>query len=217
MNGPPGLSRPRVMVAAAVVATITLGATACSGRTGAGVAASVSATTRVESTSRPAPSSTSGGAVEVAPLARSTPVRLLIPAIGVDSRLMDLGLQADGSLEVPPNAFPAGWYTRAPTPGELGPAIILGHVHWNGPGVFYDLHKVKPGDLVIVTRADGSKPAFRITRVAAFRKVQFPTKLVYGNIDHAGLRLITCGGFDSRSGHYEDNIVVFADLIAPTP
>lgn len=130
---------------------------------------------------------------------------------------MDLGLQADGSLEVPPNAFPAGWYTRAPTPGELGPAIILGHVHWNGPGVFYDLHKVKPGDLVIVTRADGSKPAFRITRVAAFRKVQFPTKVVYGNIDHAGLRLITCGGFDSRSGHYEDNIVVFADLIAPTP
>jgi Sortase domain len=205
------------MVAAAVVATITLGVSACSGRTGAGVAASVPATTQVQPTSRPAPSSTSGAAVAVTPLARSTPVRLLIPAIGVNSRLMRLGLQADGSVEVPPNAFPAGWYTKAPTPGELGPAIILGHVHWNGPGVFYDLQKVKPGDQIVVTRADGSKPAFRITRIAAFRKVQFPTKLVYGDIDHAGLRLITCGGFDSRARQYEDNIVVFADLIAPTP
>ena len=204
-------------MAAAVVAAVTLGATACSGRTGAGVAASVPATTRVQPTSRPAPSSTPGAALEVTPLARSTPVRLLIPAIGVDSRLMRLGLQADGSVEVPPNAFPAGWYTPSPTPGELGPAIILGHVHWNGPGVFYDLHKVKPGDQIIVTRADGSKPAFRIARVAAFPKVQFPTKVVYGNIDHAGLRLITCGGLDSRSGKYEDNLVVFADLIAPTP
>ena len=158
-----------------------------------------------------------GPAVEAAPLARSTPVRLRIAAIGVDSRLMDLGLRADGSLEVPPSGFPAGWYTGAPTPGELGPAIIVGHIDWNGPGVFYDLHKLKPGDQVTVTRADGSKPAFRITRVAQFRKDQFPTKLVYGNIDHAGLRLITCGGsFNSRSGHYEDNIVVFADLIAPT-
>jgi Sortase domain len=140
-----------------------------------------------------------------------------IPAIGVDSGLMDLGLNTDGSLEVPPNGFPAGWYTGGPTPGELGPAIIAGHIDWNGPGVFYNLHNLQPGDQVTVTRADGSHPAFRVSKVAQYPKDQFPTTLVYGNIDHAGLRLITCGGsFDSQSGHYDDNTVVFADLIAPT-
>jgi hypothetical protein len=204
-------------IAAALFATTTIGATACSDQTAAVVAPSPSATSRVQPSSRPVPSSTSGPAVEAAPLARSTPVRVRIAAIGVDSPLMDLGLRADGSLEVPPSGFPAGWYTGGPTPGELGPAIIAGHIDWNGPGVFYNLHNLKPGDQVTVTRADGSKPAFRVTRVAQFPKAQFPTKLVYGNIDHAGLRLITCGGsFDSQSGHYEDNIVVFADLIAPT-
>ncbi len=129
---------------------------------------------------------------------------------------MALGLRADGSMQVPPGGFPAGWYTGGPTPGELGPAIIAGHVDWNGPGVFFRLHNLKNGDEVSITRADGSKPVFRVTRVAQFRKDRFPTKLVYGNIDHAGLRVITCGGsFNSQSGGYEDNIVAFADLVAP--
>ena len=225
VSSSPRLAHPATMVMAALLATINIGATACSGQTAAVVAPSPSATSRVQPssrpvpspTSRPVPSSTSGPAVEAAPLARSTPVRVRIAAIGVDSGLMDLGLRADGSLEVPPSGFPAGWYTGGPTPGELGPAIIAGHIDWNGPGVFYNLHNLKPGDQVTVTRADGSRPAFRVTRVAQFPKDQFPTKLVYGNIDHAGLRLITCGGsFNSQSGHYEDNIVVFADLIAPT-
>lgn len=141
------------------------------------------------------------------------PVRLRIPAIGVDSALIDLGLTDDGTMEVPPGGFPAGWYTGAPTPGELGPAIIAGHVDKLGPAVFYNLRKLKPGELITVTRKDGSTPVFRVTRVATFAKAQFPTKQVYGNIDGAGLRLITCGGsYNSRSGHYEDNIVAFADL-----
>jgi len=119
-------------------------------------------------------------------------------------------------MEVPPGGFPAGWYTGGPAPGELGPAIIAGHVDWHGPGVFYKLRHATPGDQVTVTRADGSKPVFRVTRVALFPKNQFPTKSVYGNLDHAGLRLITCGGsFNSHTGHYEDNIVVFADLVVP--
>ena len=118
-------------------------------------------------------------------------------------------------LEVPPTGFPAGWYVGGPTPGELGPAIIVGHIDWKGPAVFHHLHEAQPGDLVIVTRADGSTPTFRITRLAQFPKNKFPTTLVYGNLDHPGLRLITCGGvLDKTTGHYKDNIVVFADLIS---
>lgn len=151
-------------------------------------------------------------------MARSVPVRLQIAAIGVDSRLMDLGLRDDGSMEVPPGPFPAGWYTGAPTPGELGPAIIAGHVDLNGPGVFLKLRDLRRGDRATITRKDGTTAVFRVTRVASFPKDQFPTSLVYGNIDHAGLRLITCGGqFNQASGHYEDNVVAFAELVTPAP
>jgi LPXTG-site transpeptidase (sortase) family protein len=129
---------------------------------------------------------------------------------------MALGLRSDGTMQVPARGFPAGWFTGAPTPGELGPAIIAGHVDMKGPGVFYDLHKLTAGDRVIVTRKDGTEPVFRVTQVQRFAKDAFPTKLVYGNIDHAGLRLITCGGtFNRSTGHYQDNIVVFADLVPP--
>jgi len=153
--------------------------------------------------------------VGATPMARSVPVRVQIPAIGVDSELMELGLQADGTMEVPPEGFPAGWYTGAPTPGELGPAVIAGHVDWDGPGVFYDLHN-QIGDQVTVTRADGSAPVFRVVRVEQYPKVGFPTDEVYGDIDRAGLRLITCGGvFNRATGHHDDNIVVFAELIDP--
>jgi len=129
---------------------------------------------------------------------------------------MRLGLRGDGTLEVPKGGFPAGWYDRGPTPGEMGPAVIVGHVDMNGPGVFYKLHNMKPGDQVTITRADGSKPVFRVKKVEQYLKNSFPTQLVYGNLDHAGLRLITCGGtFNTQTGHYEDDLVVFADLITP--
>lgn len=145
----------------------------------------------------------------------AAPVRLQIPSIGVDTELMDLGLQADGSLEVPPNGFPAGWFTGAPTPGELGPAIIAGHVDWGGQaGVFFDLRDLASGDAIAITREDGSTADFRVTRVERHAKDEFPTEAVYGDLDHAGLRLITCGGdFDPRMRSYNDNLVVFAELV----
>jgi sortase (surface protein transpeptidase) len=128
---------------------------------------------------------------------------------------MRLGALADGTMEVPPVGFPAGWYSNAPTPGELGPAILAGHVDWGGrPGVFYRLRDLKSGDKITVDRQDGSAAVFRVTRVEQFPKNDFPTGLVYGDIDHAGLRVITCGGaFDRRARSYESNIVVFADLV----
>ena len=211
------MTRSRVMVAGQLAA-ITLGMVGCSGEPGATLRPSVSAPSRVVppvlGLSRVAPSPEPRG-LKAAALSRSSPVRLQIAAIGVDTGLMELGLRSDRSMEVPPGGFPAGWYTGAPTPGELGPAIIAGHIDMNGPGVFYKLHLMKPGNLVTVTRADRSKAVFRVAQVRQFPKAHFPTDLVYGNIDHAGLRLITCGGtFNSQSGHYEDNIVVFADLVS---
>jgi sortase (surface protein transpeptidase) len=156
-----------------------------------------------------------GAAPGVAPMDRSTPVRLRVPAIGITSLLMDLGVAGDGTLEVPPGAYPAGWFTGSPTPGEVGPAVIAGHVSYNGvDGVFYDLHSLRPADKVIVRRSDGSVAIFRVTRVAQYAKTRFPSAVVYGDIDHAGLRLITCGGFDSGTDSYRTNVVVFADLEA---
>ncbi len=149
----------------------------------------------------------------------SAPLRVQIPAIGVDSSLMPLGLRDDGSMQTPPTGFPAGWYTGGPTPGQLGPAVIAGHVDWAGhAGVFFRLRSLKPGDLVAVARADGTTAHFRVTHVREFSKATFPSGAVYGNLDHPGLRLITCGGsFDQAAQSYRDDIVAFADLIPGSP
>ena len=144
----------------------------------------------------------------------SAPVRLRIPAIEVDSDVMALGLRGDGTLDVPPEGFPAGWYTGGPTPGELGPAIIAGHVNWAGShGVFFSLGELERGEEIYIEREDGSTAVFHVQAVQQFPKDQFPTEAVYADIDHAGLRLITCGGsFDQQARSYRDNIVVFAEL-----
>ncbi|WP_242676635.1 class F sortase [Rhodococcus sp. ABRD24] len=149
------------------------------------------------------------------PTAQARPVRIQAPAIGLDSGLIDLGLNADGTLEVPPEGFPAGWYSGSPVPGEVGPAVVAGHVDWAGsPGVFHRLHDLLPGDAITVTRADGAQADFRVTAVEDHAKSAFPTARVYGDLDHPGLRLITCGGeFDSGASTYRDNTVVFADLV----
>ena len=153
-------------------------------------------------------------------LARSAPVSLNIPAIGVRSPLLDLGLNPDGTVQVPSLDDPdskAGWYRNSPTPGALGPAIILGHIDSKkyGPGVFYDLGRLQPGQEIDVTRADGTIAVFRIDGVRSYPKDNFPSLQVYGNIDHAGLRLITCGGvFDPSKSSYQSNIVVFASLVS---
>lgn len=148
------------------------------------------------------------------PLSASPPVALSIPALGVAADVVRLGLEEDGSMEVPAGAALAGWFEQGPTPGEIGPAVLAAHVDWaDEPGVFRDVAALEPGDDVLVARADGTTAAFRVERVVSYPKTRFPTDAVYGDLDHAGLRLITCGGtFDEPSGDYADNVVVFAEL-----
>lgn len=168
----------------------------------------------------------SGSTAERGPaLPRSLPISISIPAIGVRSRLLYVGLNPDGTIQVPPLNDPpltneAAWYKYSPTPGQLGPSIIEGHVDSlrAGPSVFFRLGALKPGDLVYVTLADGRVAVFKITGVRLYRKSQFPTSTVYGNTDYAALRLITCGGsFDEQSHHYTSNVVAFASLVSSHP
>jgi sortase (surface protein transpeptidase) len=148
------------------------------------------------------------------PVAR--PVSVEIPAIGVRSRLIHLGLTASGTLQVPPTAAIAGWYTGSPRPGQTGAAVIVGHIDSrSGPGVFFRLRLMRPGELVYVKRANGSLAVFRVTAVRTYLKARFPTSAVYGAVPNSQLRLITCGGaFDQVTGHYLSNVIVFATLQA---
>jgi sortase (surface protein transpeptidase) len=146
-------------------------------------------------------------------------VRITIPAIKVNSSLQQLGLSSPGVMAVPvpgPHYNEAGWYKYSPTPGSLGPAVIVGHVDSaaEGPSVFYLLGGLKPRDQVYVTLANGSVARFAVDAVRRYPKVHFPSQLVFGNTTAADLRLVTCGGpFDSATGHYLDNIIVLASLV----
>lgn len=142
----------------------------------------------------------------------AAPVSLTIPVIGVDTKLITLGLNPNGTLQVPSTTAVAGWYTGGPRPGAIGSAIIVGHVDsYRGPGVFFRLRTLKRGDKVYVRRADGTLAVFRVTLVQEYPKDHFPTESVYGPTPDAELRLITCGGtFDSTTGHYLSNYIVYA-------
>ncbi|WP_233488626.1 class F sortase [Blastococcus sp. TF02-9] len=171
----------------------------------------------------PAPSTASETPPPVAPAPPvAEPVSVGIPAIDVTSGLLRLDLNGDGTVQVPPleRDDKAGWYQRGPAPGAVGPAVMLGHVDSAeyGPGVFFDLGALQPGDEVEVARADGTVALFAVDRVERHPKNAFPTIEVYGNTSDAQLRLITCGGdFDSGARSYEDNIIAFATLTGARP
>jgi LPXTG-site transpeptidase (sortase) family protein len=161
------------------------------------------------------PGDASADAVMDGVLPYSRPVQLHIPEIGVSTGLVRLGLEPDGTMEVPKTARTAGWYRGAPTPGERGPAVVTAHVDWlQEKGVFHDLGRMRPGDAVTVDRADGVALMFRVTRTEQYSKSRFPSQEVYGDTDGAELRLITCAGrFDNAARSYLDNLEVYARLV----
>jgi LPXTG-site transpeptidase (sortase) family protein len=140
------------------------------------------------------------------------PKRIEIPAIGVSAPVIPLGLEGDRTLEVPEDFSETGWFTGGPEPGERGAAVIVGHVDSKtGPAVFYRLRALRPGDVIEITLEDRSTVQYRVTSSLAVRKSRFPSDLVYAQTRRPTLRLITCDGpFNSSTGHYRDNYIVFA-------
>jgi hypothetical protein len=197
----------------------------------AGCAAPRPAAHAVRPASRPAVASTTGRTA-VAPtrttqvidfpvgswrrLPLSPPVRVEIPAIGVSSPLVRLGLNRDGTMQVPGDFQVAGWFTGGPQPGQLGPAVIAGHVDSRtGPAVFYRLRDLRPGDQIRVVRADRLVVRFEVESLASYPKQALPDEAVYGATTAPALRLITCAGSFDRARHsYRDNLVVSAVRVA---
>ncbi|MFH0517290.1 class F sortase [Streptomyces sp. M41] len=153
-------------------------------------------------------------------LGRSVPIRLRIPAIAVDTPFLRLGLAPDNTVQVPPITAHdrAGWYRHSPTPGQVGPSVVLGHVTVGayGDGVFRRLDRLRRGDRIVVGREDGTAAEFAVTAVRTVAKADFPAEDVYGDVARPELRLITCGG--PREGdEYRDNVIVFAELSSTSP
>ncbi|KOX23143.1 peptidase C60 [Streptomyces sp. NRRL F-6491] len=167
---------------------------------------------RVTETAAPAAST-----APVRPLARSLPVRVRMASTGVDAGpVLKLGLAADGTVEVPSvaDADRVGWYDKGVTPGETGPAVLIGHFDTErGPAVLKDVSRARVGDEITVTRADGKDAVFRVRELEQVDKDAFPTAKVYGDTTRPELRLITCGG-ELAGGHRPDNIILYADLVA---
>jgi sortase (surface protein transpeptidase) len=152
-------------------------------------------------------------------LARSQPTSIDIPAIGVHSSLLALGLNSDGTIQVPPlyaKPSEAAWYKYSVTPGQAGTSVIEGHIDtYQGPSVFYRLGALRPGNEVDVTLADGMVAVFRVTGVRQYSKTAFPTGAFYGDTAYPSLHLVTCGGsFDSATRQYLSSTVVYAALIS---
>ncbi|MGW0719191.1 class F sortase [Streptomyces sp. NPDC002778] len=173
--------------------------------------------TAPSSSARPDDPPPSGAGSEVLPA--SAPVRLIIPGIAVSTPLERLGLDGDRVMQTPRDPDKAGWYRLGPAPGSRGPAVIAGHVTWNGArSVFFRLAELEPGARIEVLRKDGRTAVFTVTKTAQYAKDRFPSIDVYRNLDHAGLRLITCAGdYSPEDRRYADNVVVYARLATNGP
>ena len=168
----------------------------------------------------PPPAAVGGASVPAVPqVARSQPTAIGIPAIGLLVSLSELGLNPDGTVEVPTDVAQPGWFHLGPSPGQAGSAVILGHVDsYLGPGVFFKLPQLIAGDKVDVSLADGVTAHFVVDTVVMYAKAQFPTSLVYAPHGYSALQLVTCGGtFDPETGHYLSNVVVYTSLVSTTP
>ena len=185
---------------------------------GTTAAASATAEAAITTTTAPGPAVTQAAPAPTTtlepehPAVEAYPLRVRIPEIGVDADVIDLGLNADGTLEVPSNYAQTGWYTGRSVPGESGPSVVVGHVDsLSGPAVFYRLRDLEVGHVIEIDRSDGLIALYRVSERELVSKNEFPTERVYADTAEPTLRLITCGGdFDRAVSSYRGNLIVFA-------
>lgn len=225
-SGTPGRLgiQTRWWVLAAVLLLLTTGLFAFQGFQSGGEHQTPVAAEATESEALTGPVAASVENQSVPALTESAPVQvapatLRIPALGLDESLITLGLNDDGTVEVPTDFSRAGWYRHGPAPGEEGSAVILGHVDsFTGPAVFYRLHELSAADVVDVDLTDGGVAHFEVTAVETYFKTEFPAEKVYGSNGGSSLQLVTCGGdFDSATGSYLSNVVAYTSLVGITP
>lgn len=169
--------------------------------------------TESSTTSRPVAVPTAvTDARDTSPRSRPAPVSIRLPSIDVDEQLINLGIAADGSAQVPQDYDRAGWFASGGRPGAVGPTVILGHVDSrDGPAVFYRLRDLAVGDSAELGLADGQVAVYRVTAVDQYAKDEFPTFAVYGATLDDVVRFVTCGGpFDDQALSYTENVVVTA-------
>ena len=152
-------------------------------------------------------------------LPKGAPCRIKIRSIGVDAPVIELGLRSNGTLEVPTDYSETGWWKGGAKPGQIGSAVIVGHVdNRRGPAVFYKLPKLKAGDIVTVSRVKKPPVHYVIEDKGVWAKSNFPSEIVYGPTPISEIRLITCGGvFNPATGHYADNVIAFGRMIGSGP
>lgn len=217
----PTTTLPPQGASAALAAPETSTTTTAPATTTTAPATTTTSTTAPSTTTTTTPTTTTTtapveAAAETAPSAPLVPTRVRIDKIGVDAAMIDLYKKADNTLQVPEDIRLTGWYTGRSVPGEPGPSVVVGHVDSaaQGPGVFYRLKELVPGDLIEIDRSDGSLATFRVTDLELVLKTQFPTEKVYGSVEGSKLRLITCGGaFNPSTHHYEGNWIIYADHV----
>ncbi|MGW3645115.1 class F sortase [Streptomyces sp. NPDC000878] len=162
-----------------------------------------------------APEQAEESVTSAAPEERAAPAEVAVPSLGITSSLMELGLNTDGTVEVPPaeKGMTAGWYTGGAVPGAVGSAVIIGHNDTRfGKAVFHDLKKITKGADITVTDASGDAAHFTVTDTESVGKNAFPTEKVYGPTQDRALRLITCDGDFDAQGHPVNNLIVYATL-----
>ncbi|MEU0163825.1 sortase [Streptomyces sp. NPDC006261] len=170
-------------------------------------------------TARAAPSgATETPAPRSSPLPRSEPTAIRIPTIGMRTQIDKVTRASDGSVDMPRDPDHAGWYTGSATPGEIGNAIVVGHLDSrSGPAAFYGLGALRKGSPIMVTRRDGSTAHFSVTTMKAWAKDDFPSSRVYGPTMTPTLTLITCAGWDDERDTYRSNLVLTAEPTTPSP
>ena len=223
--GAPRKGRARLLVVAGLVLLIVVGVAAYRSRPAPSVGASAVAALESAPAAAPAsvapavPSAPAVVAEETAPADEVAPARLRIPALRLDATVAQVGVNArTGEFDVPPSVDRVGWYRFGPgLTATAGSIVVAGHVDSadQGEGAFFRLSTLAPGDTMSLTGPDGADRAFEVVARERYRKTRIPLDKYFARDGAPRLTLITCGGpFDTKTGHYRDNIVVTAKPVS---